>query len=196
MSSTSRCGRWARRDESCRPPVVIDSRPSSKMVAARCRSKVVADPEEKPMAPDRLSSLVGLSAASLAIALALPPTASADPPSWNGEYAITFIVGPKSGTSMAASDPEGQYTDTYAFSSSCTSGKCTATIVGGPAPRNPTVPQPVQFTWMGRPGRRPAISNGTARCPTTRSNGIRPEPTCATRPNPTGHFPAPCTPRS
>ena len=60
----------------------------------------------------RLSSLVGLCAASLAIALSLPPTASADPPSWNGEYAITFIVGPKSGTSMAAGQPEGQYTDT------------------------------------------------------------------------------------
>jgi hypothetical protein len=101
------------------------------------------------MAPDRLSSLVGLCAASLAIALSLPPTASADTPSWNGEYAITFIVGPKSGTSMAAGDPEVQYTDTYGFRSSCTSGKCTATIISGPPPRNPTVPQPVQFTWDG-----------------------------------------------
>ena len=101
------------------------------------------------MAPDRLSSLVGLCAASLAIALSLPPTASADPPSWNGEYAITFIVGPKSGTSMAAGQPEVQYTDTYGFRSSCTSGKCTATIISGPPPRNPTVPEPVQFTWDG-----------------------------------------------
>ena len=58
------------------------------------------------MAPDRLSSLVGLCAAPLTIALSLPPTASADPPSWNGEYAITFMVGPKDGTSMAAGDPE------------------------------------------------------------------------------------------
>ena len=113
------------------------------------QAKVVADPKEKPMAPDRLSSLVGVCAASLAIALSLPPTASADPPSWNGEYAITFIVGPKSGTSMAAGHPEVQYTDTYGFRSSCTSGKCTATIISGPPPRNPTVPQPVQFTWDG-----------------------------------------------
>ena len=37
------------------------------------------------MAPDRLSRFVGLCAASLAIALSLPRTASADPPSWNGE---------------------------------------------------------------------------------------------------------------
>jgi hypothetical protein len=27
--------------------------------------------------------------------------------------------------------------------------QCTATIIGGPAPRNLTVPQPVQFTWDG-----------------------------------------------
>src|ERR1700744_4313052 len=91
----------------------------------RCRSeryssKVNADAEEKPMVPDRLSSFVGLCAASLAIALSLPPTGSADPPSWNGEYAITFIVGPKDGTSAAASQAEVQYTDTYGFRSSCT----------------------------------------------------------------------------
>jgi hypothetical protein len=121
----------------------------SKIVAARSSSKVVADPKENPMVPDRLCSVAGLCAASLAIAVLLPPTASADAPSWNGEYAITFIVGPKSGTSIAAGDPEGQYTDTYGFRSSCTSGKCIATIISGPPPRNPTVPQPVQFTWDG-----------------------------------------------
>jgi hypothetical protein len=101
------------------------------------------------MTRHRLAGLVGRSAASLGIALSLSPTAFADPPSWNGAYAITFIVGPKSGTSMAVGDPEGQYTNTYVFSSSCTSGKCTATIISGPPPRNPTVPQPVQFTWDG-----------------------------------------------
>ncbi|OMC53521.1 hypothetical protein A5747_18620 [Mycobacterium sp. IS-836] len=101
------------------------------------------------MTPDGLSSRIGLGAASLAIALALPSVASGDTPSWNGEYAITFIVGPKDGTSVAASQPEVQYTDTYTFHSSCASGKCVATIVGGPPPRNPTVPQPVQFTWDG-----------------------------------------------
>jgi hypothetical protein len=69
-------------------------------------------PGRKPMVRDHLSCLVELFAASLAIALSLSPTAHADLPSWNGEYAITFIVGPKSGTSMATGDPEGQYTDT------------------------------------------------------------------------------------
>jgi hypothetical protein len=101
------------------------------------------------MAPAHLGSRIGLCAVSLAIALSLTSVTSADPPSWNGEYAITFIVGPKDGTSVAASQPEVQYTDTYTFRSSCASGKCIATIISGPPPRNPTVPQPVQFTWDG-----------------------------------------------
>ena len=50
---------------------------------------------------------------------------------------------------MAAGQPEQQHTETYGFQSSCTSGKCTATITSGPPPSNPTVPQPVQFTWDG-----------------------------------------------
>ncbi len=101
------------------------------------------------MTPKRLNGLAGLCAASLAIALPLAPPASADPASWNGKYAITFMVGPKSGTSLAAGDPEEQHTEIYTFSSSCAGGKCTATIVDGPPPSNPTVPQPVQFTWDG-----------------------------------------------
>jgi hypothetical protein len=101
------------------------------------------------MVPRNVSSLAGLCAAPLAIALSLAPSACADAASWNGQYAITFMVGPKSGTSMAVGDPEVQHTDTYGFRSSCTNGTCVATIVSGPPPSNPTVPQPVQFTWDG-----------------------------------------------
>jgi hypothetical protein len=101
------------------------------------------------MAPDRLLIPLGLCAAPLALALSLSLAAAADTPSWNGKYAITFMVGPKAGTSMAVGDPEVQHTDTYGFQSSCSSGKCVATIVSGPPPTNPTVPQPIQFTWDG-----------------------------------------------
>jgi hypothetical protein len=97
----------------------------------------------------RRRRLVALGAAPLTIAASLPLTASADTPSWNGQYAITFMVGPKDGTSVAASQPESQHTETYGFRSSCASGKCIATIISGPPPSNPTVPQPVQFTWDG-----------------------------------------------
>ncbi|MBB3604470.1 hypothetical protein FHT40_004148 [Mycolicibacterium sp. BK556] len=96
-----------------------------------------------------LSALIGLCAASAVTAVCLPVVASADTASWNGEYAITFIVGPKAGTSMAAGQPEQQHTETYGFQSSCTNAKCTATITSGPPPSNPTVPQPVVFTWDG-----------------------------------------------
>ena len=101
------------------------------------------------MASDRWKSLVGLCAASLPVAMSLPPTAVADNPSWNGQYAITFMVGPKAGTSMAVGNPEVQHTEIYGLRSSCTNGKCVATIISGPPPSNPTVPQPVQFTWDG-----------------------------------------------
>jgi hypothetical protein len=97
----------------------------------------------------RTASLAGLCAGSLAIAASLPRSAFADSLSWNGAYAVTFVVGPKAGTSVAAGQPEGQYTDIYTFQSKCADGKCTATIIGGPAPKNPTVPQPIQFTWDG-----------------------------------------------
>jgi hypothetical protein len=83
-------------------------------------------------------------------ALVLAPGAIAAPaPSWNGPYQISFFDAAKDGTSMAAIQPEKQYTDTYVFSTNCSNGPCVATIVGGPAPRNPTVPQPVQYTWDG-----------------------------------------------
>ena len=101
------------------------------------------------MSPTLSDTLVAALAGSFAVALSLSAPAHADSPSWNGTYTITFIVGPKSGTSLAAGQPEGQYSDTYTLQSNCTGGKCTATIVGGPAPRNPTVPQPLQFTWDG-----------------------------------------------
>ncbi|MCH9666480.1 MAG: hypothetical protein K0U76_17215 [Actinomycetia bacterium] len=83
-------------------------------------------------------------------ALGLAPTASAGGvPVWDGPYEITFRVDEKTGTSMAATQAENRYTDSYTFDTSCSGGSCVATIVGGPAPRNSTVPVPVTFTWNG-----------------------------------------------
>jgi hypothetical protein len=100
------------------------------------------------MTRHRISGLVAVAAVSLGISVCLAPPALADP-SWNGQYEVTFFTAQKSGTSMAANQPESMHVDVYTFSSSCSSGKCVATITDGPAPRNPTVPQPVQFTWDG-----------------------------------------------
>jgi hypothetical protein len=94
-----------------------------------------------------IGTLMGL-CTSVCVALCLAPTAWAEP-SWNGEYTITFFYAQKDGTSVAVDQPENRDVDNYVFSTTCSDGPCVATIVSGPAPRNPTVPQPVQFTWDG-----------------------------------------------
>lgn len=109
-----------------------------------------------------LSAFAGLCVAPAAMAFWLVPIAAADSASWNGEYAITFIVGPKAGTSMAAGQPEQQHTETYGFQSNCANGKCTATIISGPPPSNPTVLSPFSSPGMGHRGRRPATFSGSA----------------------------------
>jgi hypothetical protein len=94
--------------------------------------------------------LVALSAGPMVGAAMVAPSAVADDTAtWDGTYAVTFYVNQNTGTSIAATRPEGEYTDNYTFTSSCEGGPCVATIIAGPAPRNPTVPQPVQFTWDG-----------------------------------------------
>lgn len=100
------------------------------------------------MTRHRISALVALAVASLGTSVCLAPPALADP-SWNGQYEVTFFTYQKSGTSMAVNQPESMHVDIYTFSSSCSSGHCVATITDGPPPRNPTIPQPVQFTWDG-----------------------------------------------
>jgi hypothetical protein len=83
-------------------------------------------------------------------ALGLAPAAVAGGvPVWDGAYTVTFFVDQKSGTSVAATQTETRYSDNYTFDTSCSGGSCVATIVGGPAPRNSTVPVPVTFTWSG-----------------------------------------------
>ena len=150
------------------------------------------------MAPDGLRSRIGLSAVSLGDRRCrFPPL---PPPILRPgmvEYAITFIVGPKDGTSVAASQAEVQYTDTYTFRSSCASGKCVATIISGPPPRNPTVPQPVQFTWDGSSWTQVSDFQWDCMMPDTldpMESGPGETPLHA--PTSAGHFPAPCTPRS
>ena len=55
-------------------------------------------------------------AAVLVIAAAAAPPAHADPaPQWNGWYRVTFHVDQKSGSSMAAGQPEEPYTVSYHY---------------------------------------------------------------------------------
>ena len=94
--------------------------------------------------------MAGAASMGAVAALGLAPAASAGGvPIWDGTYTVTFFVDQKSGTSVAATQTENRYTDTYTFDTSCSGGSCVVTIVGGPAPRNSTVPVPVTFTWDG-----------------------------------------------
>ena len=97
----------------------------------------------------RWGGFIAVTALGLGGALAgAPVAAAADTASWNGEYEITFFTNKKTGTSLAADQKEGSYVKDFVFSSSCAE-ECTATVVDGPPPTNPTVPLPITYTWNG-----------------------------------------------
>lgn len=87
----------------------------------------------------------------VAACAALSPVAAADPLAlpWNGRYSVTTYASEKTGTSIAARQPESDFSAEYAFFTDCSTGKCVATVVSGPAPSNPTIPQPQRYTWDG-----------------------------------------------
>jgi hypothetical protein len=62
--------------------------------------------------------------------------------------AVRYAVD-KTGTSVAASQAEPNFSADYVFVTSCSSGKCVATATDGPIPKNPTPPQPSRYTWDG-----------------------------------------------
>lgn len=76
-------------------------------------------------------------------------TAAAARPDWSGRYTVVTFASQKVGTSIAARQPEPDFSGQYTFSTSC-AGACVATASDGPAPSNPTVPQPSRYTWDGQ----------------------------------------------
>jgi hypothetical protein len=103
------------------------------------------------LAASPLAVAVSLAASPLAVAISLaasPPALAADAPSWNGWYKLTFHTDQKSGTSIAANQPETPYTASYKFSTDCSSGQCVATVLDGPTPKS-NVAQSTKFDWTG-----------------------------------------------
>ena len=90
--------------------------------------------EGKGMRRDRTTSYAALTVALLGPWLCCPPTTSDDPAHafWNGRYAFTRYLEQKSGTSLAAQQPEGNSTDVYTMSTTCSATGCVATTVDGP----------------------------------------------------------------
>lgn len=80
-------------------------------------------------------------------ALLVAPIAQADP-NWNGRYNVTFHTDQKTGTSIAATQPETPYTASYVFTTECSSGKCVASATDGPTPKD-NVSESTKFEWTG-----------------------------------------------
>ena len=82
-------------------------------------------------------------------ALIYSPLAQADEtPFWGGWYKITFHTDQKSGTSIAATQQETPYTVWYKITTTCSGGKCVASVIDGPTPKDNVV-QSVTFDWTG-----------------------------------------------
>jgi hypothetical protein len=68
---------------------------------------------------------------------------------WNGRYSFVSYAAEKSGTSLAARQNELDFSDEFSVVTNCSTGRCIATVSGGPAPKNPTLPHPPRYTWDG-----------------------------------------------
>lgn len=77
------------------------------------------------------------------------PVAHATSPGWNGTWSLVRYAAQKTGTSLAARQPEPTFSDDYLFVTQCSATACVATVVNGPKPKNLTLPQPPQYTWDG-----------------------------------------------
>ncbi|MCW1957390.1 MAG: hypothetical protein KIH64_002360 [Mycobacterium sp.] len=88
-------------------------------------------------------------ATAVVVGLFCAPVAQADPaPAWNGWYRITFHTDQKQGTSVAAGQSEEPYSVWYRFSTDCSSGSCSASVVDGPATKD-NVAAATTFNWTG-----------------------------------------------
>lgn len=88
-------------------------------------------------------------ATALAVAVGIAGPAQAAPANWSGRYTLVTYASQKLGTSVAARQPEPDFSGQYTFDTVCGS-TCLATAGGGPPPANPTIPQPSRYTWDGR----------------------------------------------
>ena len=82
-------------------------------------------------------------------AMVSPATASAAPSPWSGRYQLITYASQKAGTSPAARQRENDFGAEFTLSTACSGSRCVATVIAGPPPGNPTVPQPTRYTWNG-----------------------------------------------
>lgn len=99
------------------------------------------------MSTSRMSAVLA-AATSIAAACVLP-AADAAVPDWSGRYSLVTFASQKTGSSVAARQAEPDFSAQFVFATDCSGGRCVATVVDGPAPGNPTVPRPQQYSWDG-----------------------------------------------
>lgn len=98
----------------------------------------------------RSTALAALLAASLGASLGLAAAAHAgDTATWNGNYILTLSANAKTGTSIAASQPEPAKQISVSMSSTCATGVCIATVNNPPPPKNDSMPTSIEFVWNG-----------------------------------------------
>ena len=94
-----------------------------------------------------VSVVISIVALAAGLLVAVAPADAAATPSWDGVYSLKRFAASKTGTSLAARQAEPDFSDDYTFRTSCDGGTCVATVIDGPKPANPTLPQPPRYTW-------------------------------------------------
>lgn len=101
------------------------------------------------MAAGRMRSALLASTFAATACVSAAATADAASPKWDGRYSLVTYASEKLGTSVAALQSEPDFSAQYVLSTSCSGATCVATVVDGPAPSNPSIPQPLRYTWDG-----------------------------------------------
>ena len=97
----------------------------------------------------RLSAAILTTATVTAAGILTAAPAQAAGAAWNGRYTMVTYASHKAGTSVAARQAEPDFSADYVFASACSARTCTATVVDGPASKNPTAPVQQRYTWDG-----------------------------------------------
>ena len=99
-----------------------------------------------------LTTPVAIAAAMVIAALSATGPAGAAPATptpLNGRYQMVTYASQKAGTSAAARQRETDFGAVFTLSTACSGSRCVATVVDGPPPGNPSIPQPIRYTWNG-----------------------------------------------
>ena len=110
---------------------------------------VRADPSDVTGLVRHRCAALGLAAALLAATLLSPATAAAAPQPWNGRYQMITYASQKAGTSPASRQQEADFGAVFTLATQCSGNRCVATVIDGPRPGNPTIPQPTRYAWSG-----------------------------------------------